>query len=246
MTEVKSRGKVLEFARRPFAAVAAIEDPDGKGVRLLEPGTGKELRIRWGEIVQVEERVSPLRPAPYLVLLFEDGRQMALADVGFAFAPSTIHTGPLPDLPPTFCFADFRHLSQGIEALLAEEGREKEALGAILPCIPLLDAALSAALDGAPQDRRLDGLPPDCAARGRRAGRLQRARLRKAGAGKGPLPVALLPGALPSAEGGHTGAAGAQAAGTAQPRVGGRGGCVVNDGSGFLRSAGLEVKWRGD
>src|SRR2546428_527160 len=139
MAEGESRGKGLEFARRPFAAVAAIEDPDGKGVRLLEPGTGKELRIRWGEIVQVEERVSPLRPAPWLVLLFEDGRQVALADVGFAFAPSTIHTGPLPDLPPTFCFADFRHLSQGIEAPLAEEGREKEALGAILSCIALLD-----------------------------------------------------------------------------------------------------------
>src|SRR5439155_1303876 len=60
------------------------------------------------------------------------------------------------------------------------------------------------------------------------------------------LPVALLPGAVPGAEGGHTGTAGAQAAGTAQPRLGGRGGCVVNDGSGFLRSAGLEVEWRGD
>ena len=166
MTEAESRGKVLEFARRPFAAVAAIEDPDGKGVRLLESGTGKELRIRWGEIVQVEERVSPLRPAPWLVLLFEDGRQVALADIGFAFAPSTIHTGPLPDLPPTFCFADFRHLSQGIEALLAEEGREKEALGAILACIALLDGARAAGLDVAREERRLDGLLHELEARG--------------------------------------------------------------------------------
>ena len=166
MTEAESRGKVLEFARRPFAAVAAIEDPDGKGVRLLEPGTGKELRIRWGEIVQVEERVSPLRPAPWLVLLFEDGRQVALADIGFAFAPSTIHTGPLPDLSPTFCFADFRHLSQGIEALLAEEGREKEALGAILACIALLDGARAAGLDVAREERRLDGLLHELEARG--------------------------------------------------------------------------------
>src|SRR5256885_16638121 len=132
MTEAESRARVLDVERRQGAAVAALEGPDGKGARLLEPGTGKELRIRWGEIARVEERLSPLRPAPYLVLLFGDGRQVALADVGFAFAPDTVHTGPLPDLPPTFCFAAFRHLSQGIEALLAEEGREKEALGAML------------------------------------------------------------------------------------------------------------------
>jgi hypothetical protein len=106
MSEAENKAKVLEFARRPFAAVAAVEDGDGKGARLLEPRTGKELHIRWGEIARVEQRVSPLRPAPYLVLLLEDGRQVALADVGFAFAPSTVHTGPLPDLPATFCFAD--------------------------------------------------------------------------------------------------------------------------------------------
>ena len=166
MTEAESRARVLEFTRRPSAAVAALEDPDGKGARLLEPGTGKELRIRWGEIARVEERLSPLRPAPYLVLLFGDGRQVALADVGFAFAPDTVHTGPLPDLPPTFCFADFRHLSQGIEALLSQEGREKETLGAMLACIALLDGARAAGLDVAREERRLDGLLHELEARG--------------------------------------------------------------------------------
>ena len=158
MTPAESQARVLEFTRRPFAAVAALEDPDGRGARLLEPATAKELRLRWDELAQVEERSSPLRPAPYLVLLFQDGRQVALADVGFAFAPSTVHTGPLPDLPATFCFADFRHLSQAIEALLAEEGREKEALSAILMCIALLDGARAARLDVAREERRLEGM----------------------------------------------------------------------------------------
>jgi hypothetical protein len=166
MTEAESRAKVLEFTRRPFAGVAALEDPDGKGARLLEPGTGKELRVRWGEIARLEERRSPLRPAPYLLLLLEDGRQVALADVGFAFAPSTVHTGPLPDLPPTFCFADFRHLAQGIEELLAQEGREKEALGAILASIALLDGARAAGLDVAREEQRLDSLLRALEARG--------------------------------------------------------------------------------
>lgn len=158
MTPAQSKAKVMEFTRRPFAAVAAVEDPDGNGARLLEPGSGKELRVLWGELARVEERSSPLRPAPYLVLAFQDGRQLALADVGFAFAPSTVHTGPLPDLPATFCFADFRHLAQGVESLLEEEGREKEALGAILMSIALLDGARAAGLPVGREERRLDGL----------------------------------------------------------------------------------------
>ena len=158
MTPAEVRARVLEFTRRPFAAVAALEDPDGKGARLLEPGTAKELRLRWDEIAEVEEKSSPLRRAPYLVLVFRDGRQVALAEVGFAFAPSTLHTGTLPDLPATFCFADFRHLSQGIETLLPQEGREKEALGAILMCIALLDGARAAGLEVGREERRLEDL----------------------------------------------------------------------------------------
>jgi hypothetical protein len=158
MTPSEARAKVLEFTRRPFAAVAAVEEPDGKGARLLEPGSGKELRIRWDEVAQAEEKTSPLRPAPWLVLVFQDGRQVALADVGFAFAPDIVHTGQLPDLPATFCFADFRHLSDGVEGLLAQEGREKEALRAILVAIALLDGARAAGLDVAREERRLDAL----------------------------------------------------------------------------------------
>lgn len=158
MTPTEIKAKVLEFCRRPLAAVAAIEDGDGRGARLLEPGSGKELRVRWDDLSQVEEKKSGLRPSAYLVLLWNDGRQVALADVGFAFAPSTANTGPLPDLPQTLCFADFRHLSQGIEALLAQDGREKEALGAILLCIALLDGARATGLEVAREERRLDAL----------------------------------------------------------------------------------------
>ena len=158
MTPEEVKERVLEFTRRPFAAVAALEDPDGKGARLLEPGTAKELRLRWDEVAQAEERSSPLRRAPYLVLVFQDGRQVALADVGFAFAPSTVHTGSLPDLPATFCFADFRHLSQGIETLLSQKGREQEALGAILMSIALLDGARAAGLEVGREERRLEDL----------------------------------------------------------------------------------------
>ena len=158
MTTTDPKALVLEFCRRPLSPFAAMEDGDGRGARVLEKGSDKELHLVWGDLSQVEEKRTPLRPSPYLVLIWNDGRQVALADVGFAFAPSTANTGPLPDLPQTLCFRDFRHLSQGIEALLAEEGREKEALGGILLCIALLDGARAIGLPVSREERRLDVL----------------------------------------------------------------------------------------
>jgi hypothetical protein len=49
-------------------------------------------------------------------------------------------------------------LSQGIESLLSQEGREKEALGAILMSIALLDGARAAGLEVGREERRLEDL----------------------------------------------------------------------------------------
>ena len=154
----KAREAVESFLRANPWPLALVPQDDGKGAQIIEAGTGKVLRVLWDDLIDAVAKENPTRPAPYLVLVFADGRQIALADVGFAFAPSTASTGPLPDLPGTFCFADFRHLSQGIESLLAEEGREKEALGAILLCIALLDGARAAGLEVSREERRLDAL----------------------------------------------------------------------------------------
>jgi hypothetical protein len=135
-----------------------LPDDDGSGLQIFETGSGKSLRVRWADLADAVIRRTSLRPAPYLVLVFQDGRQVALADVGFAFAPSTASTGPLPDLPQTFCFRDFRHLSQGIEAILAEEGREREALSAVLLAIALLDGARIVGFEVGREERTLMGL----------------------------------------------------------------------------------------
>ena len=152
--EMKAR--LVEFTRRPLAAVVHIDE--GETVRLFEPFSGKELRVRWDELAQVEEKKSEQRATPYLLVVLQDGRQVALADVGFAFAPSIQNTGPLPDLPAVLCFRDFRHLTQGVEQLLSEDGREKEALGGILLCIALLDGARNVGLEVSREERRLDVL----------------------------------------------------------------------------------------
>lgn len=156
MTSEEARARVLAFARKPLAAVVVLEE--GQEARLLEPGTGKELRFSWDALAAVEEKESPLRAAPWLLLAFHDGRQVALADVGFAFAPSIVNTGPLPDLPPTMCFRDFRHLTGGVGQLLEEEGREREALSAILLCIALLDGARATGFEIGREERALEAL----------------------------------------------------------------------------------------
>jgi len=154
----QARAAVESFLRANPGRFALLPDGDGNGAQILEAGSGKSLRLRWDEIDQAVERATPLRPGPYLVLVFSDGRQIALADVGFAFSPSTASTGPLPDLPATFCFRDFLHLASGVESLLGEEGREREALAAVTMSIALLDGARAAGLEVSGEERRLDAL----------------------------------------------------------------------------------------
>jgi hypothetical protein len=157
-TPEEARAAVESFLRENPGRFALLPDDDGKGAQLLEAGSGKALRVRWDEISFAAVKQTAVRPAPYLVLVFADGRQVALADVGFAFAPSTANTGPLEGLPATFCFRDFRHLASGAEALLAEEGREREAIAAVMLGIALVDGARAAGLDVSREERELETL----------------------------------------------------------------------------------------
>ena len=158
MNPAEARAAIESFLRARPGRFAMVPDDDGRGARILEVGTGKTLGVRWDEVAEAVVRQTPVRPAPYLVLVFGDGRQVALADVGFAFAPSTASTGPLPDLPATFCFRDFRHLAAGAESLLGEEGREREAVAAVMLGIALLDGARVLGFDVAREERQLESL----------------------------------------------------------------------------------------
>ncbi|MFL5311523.1 MAG: hypothetical protein ACJ79H_13815 [Myxococcales bacterium] len=158
MSPAEARASIESFMRESPGRFALLPDDDGRGARILEAGTGKTLGVRWDEVAEAVVRQSPLRPAPYLVVVFADGRQVALADVGFAFAPVTTSTGPLPDLPATFCFRDFGHLAAGAAALLGEDGREREAVAAVMLGIALLDGARAVGFDVSREERELDSL----------------------------------------------------------------------------------------
>jgi hypothetical protein len=153
-----ARAKAESFVRQNRRLFVLVESPDGRSAQIVETGTGKSLQVEWGELGEALEKENPVRQSAYLVLVFTDGRQIALADVGFAFAPSTVNTGPLADLPATFCFRDFRHLTTGVQALLGEEGREPEALSAVMLALALLDGARAAGFEVSREERELDSL----------------------------------------------------------------------------------------
>jgi hypothetical protein len=156
---VSERRQTIEsYLRANPRSFALVPDEDDRGAQIVEMSTGKILRFLWNDIAQVARKENPQRQAPYLVIVFADGRQIALADVGFAFAPSTRNTGPLADLPATFCFRDFGHLSAGAGAILSEEGREREALSAVMLGIALLDGARAVGLDVSREERELESL----------------------------------------------------------------------------------------
>jgi hypothetical protein len=163
-----ARAKVESFIRQNPRLFALVPEPDDRSAQIIETGTGKALHVEWGAVSDAVEKDNPLRQSRYLVLVFDDGRQVALADVGFAFAPSTVNTGPLPDLPATFCFRDFRHLAAGVQALLADEGRERETLPAVMLAIALLDGARALRFDVSREERELDSLLRQLEERGAR------------------------------------------------------------------------------
>src|SRR5262249_24232779 len=81
---------------------------DEESSSLMDVTSGKTVRLPWQDVRAFEEKVHPETKDNYLVLLLENGTQIALVDPGgIAFAPSTENTGPLPDLPPVVCLKDF-------------------------------------------------------------------------------------------------------------------------------------------
>ncbi|MGB7949587.1 MAG: hypothetical protein WCH75_18040 [Candidatus Binatia bacterium] len=117
----------------------------------LDVASGKTIRVPWQDLNAFEEKVHPETKETYLVLLFDDGHQIALVDPGgIAFAPSTENTGPLQDLPPVVCLRDFFTLKGRIDHYLYEHPDQpppKETLDLVMICIATLDGARRTGFD---------------------------------------------------------------------------------------------------
>jgi len=118
---------------------------DEESSSLMDVTSGKTIRLPWQDVRAFEEKVHPETKDNYLVLLLENGTQIALVDPGgIAFAPSTENTGPLPDLPPVVCLKDFFTLKGRVDHYLYDHRDEpppKEVLDLVMICIATLDGA---------------------------------------------------------------------------------------------------------
>lgn len=124
---------------------------DDENATLLDVASGKSLRLPWRELTAFEEKDHPETGENYLVLLFENGKQIALVDPGgVAFAPSTENSGPVQNLPPVVCLRDFLMLTQRVEHYLYEHADEpppRECLDLIMISIATLDGARAVGFD---------------------------------------------------------------------------------------------------
>ena len=92
---------------------------DDESTTLLDVASGKRLSLAWRDVTAFEEKIHPDTQDSYLVLLFENGTQIALVDPGgVAFAPSKEHSGPVQNLPPVVCLRDFYTLKQRVDHYL--------------------------------------------------------------------------------------------------------------------------------
>ena len=124
---------------------------DDTSAILLDVASGKRLKLNWAALAGFEEKVHPEMQEPYLVLLFDDGTQLALVDPGgVAFAPSIANSGPVENLPAVVCLRDFLMLKQRVDHYLYDHPDEpppRECLNLIMICIATLDGARAAGFD---------------------------------------------------------------------------------------------------
>ncbi len=124
---------------------------DDERSTLLDVASGKSVRLTWGEVTAFEQKNHPETGDRYLVLLFEDGTQIALVDPGgVAFAPMTVNSGPVENLPAVVCLRDFLMLKQRVDHYLYDHPDEpppREGLNLIMICIAILDGARAVGFD---------------------------------------------------------------------------------------------------
>jgi len=141
MNGEQAKSKVREWVQRHPHTVLYDEESS----TYLDVASGKSVHLPWRKVKAFEEKIHPETHDAYVVLLFEDGRQIALVDPGgVAFPSSDVNTGPLKNLPPVVCLKDFHTLKQRIDHYLYAHGDEpppKECLDLVMICIAILDGA---------------------------------------------------------------------------------------------------------
>jgi hypothetical protein len=142
-----ARAKARAWADR-HRDVVLYDDATGT---LLDVASGKAIEVPWARASAFDEKTHPETGDRYLVFGFDNDLQIALVDPGgVAFAPSTVNSGPVEDLPPVVCLRDFATLKRRVDHYLYEHPDEpppRESLNLIMICIAILDGARAVGFD---------------------------------------------------------------------------------------------------
>jgi hypothetical protein len=158
------RALLERFARERPASVLY----DAAASTLLDVASGRALHIDLARVAAVEERADRDTGRPYLAVLREDGAEIALADPGIAFAPSTASTGPIDGLPRAVCFRDLAAAEARLGHFLLDhpgERPERAHLALFSFCLAVVDGARAAGFDVSAEERRLERLLGEIEAR---------------------------------------------------------------------------------
>ena len=152
----QAKAKLTEWVQRHRRVVLY----DEANSTLLDVASGKSLLLPWREFKWLEEKVHPETKELYLVVLFENEKQIALVDPGgIAFSTPEINTEPLKYLPPVVCLKDFYTLKQRIDDDLSTHQGElpsTECVALVMVCIAILEGARFVGFDVDDMEREVE------------------------------------------------------------------------------------------
>jgi len=131
---------------------------DGAVVTLVEAMTGKERALSGGEVTAIHERTNRMSGVVYPILLLETGRELAITDLGFCFAPSFAASGEIPGAPEVVSFGDFQRLYREATFAADDFGRRKDALDLMMLCISIVDGGRDVGFNVNQEEDRLERL----------------------------------------------------------------------------------------
>ena len=137
---------------------ALLDEPSGE---LLEVASGKRLRLALAELVAAEVRENPQTRQPYLMLGFGDGHEIAIADIGIAFAPVAPAVPQAPELPPVVCLRDFRAAYAQLHHQAVEHPEQKldrTLLDVMVLALGILEGARRVGFDVSEEERALEAV----------------------------------------------------------------------------------------
>jgi hypothetical protein len=150
----------IDLIRRWCAAHHHVVLWDEPSATLFDVFAGRALKIDPAALAEAAEKIARDTGEAYVVMLFSDGRQLALSSTGIAWPPDPRNLPHALALPPVVCWRDFQNVAGRVQHVLEshpDERPSREVLDMLLYCIALLDGARAVGFDTAADERRIEG-----------------------------------------------------------------------------------------